>query len=422
MRIRILLAAALLAVASAGAAAETVAPFKLTDPMRVAIVRSAVPGCEPNCTEWISAEGNIGEGTAAAFARVIASLGKRKLPIYIQSPGGSVAEALSIGRLVRANQLDVAVTGTSILPCAASDQACRSGSLRGTPRRLRPICASSCVFVLAGGVHRSVAPLALIGVHQIATYQTARQVVRHYMVVSRRIDGKLVEISRKLVSEEPGQTTTSQTQTPQQTYDNLRAYFIEMGVSEAIMPVILAAPASEVAWLTPMQLQSTRLVTDGPGGEDLVARPAAPVAAPVAAATATLPHRDASGEMMFFGFGGRDLDVTLTFTPAAATPSVDFAIAVTSVGASVPTSSMAAYVMLAGGSWVPARNADGIRPTAPLTGRLPIADFCAHRRGTALLRLEAWAPGVPAPATTSFRLIDFIGMPELEADICPAVP
>jgi hypothetical protein len=427
MKIRILPAAVFLALASAAAAAETAAPFKLTDPMRVAIVRSAAPGCEPNCTEWISAEGYIVEGTAANFARVIATLGKRKLPIFIQSPGGSVADALSIGRLVRANRLDVTVGSTSIMACAAGDAACRSGPLRGMPRRYRSICASSCVFVLAGGVHRSAAPFAIIGVHQITTFQT----VRHYVVISRRVGDKLVEVSRKLIPEGPGASATSKTPTPQQTYDNLRAYFAEMGVSPAIMPLLMAAPANEVTWLTPAQLRSTGLVTEGLGREGLVpplnAAPEPPVAArrppdaaPDGEATSSLPRRGASGEVMFFGFAGRDLDVTLTFTPASRAPSIDLAIDVTSVGAPVPTQPMAAYVMLAGGNWLAARNTDGNSPTAPLVGRLPIGDFCAHRRGTALLRLEA--PGAPAPATTSFRLMDFIGMPQLEANTCPTAP
>ncbi|TIT97889.1 MAG: hypothetical protein E5W55_07925, partial [Mesorhizobium sp.] len=33
--------------------------------MRFAVVRSSAPGCEPNCPEWISAEGTIEAGTPA---------------------------------------------------------------------------------------------------------------------------------------------------------------------------------------------------------------------------------------------------------------------------------------------------------------------------------------------------------------------
>jgi len=50
-----------------GAALALEAP-QLKDPMTVVIARSAAPHCEPDCAEWISAEGQFAPGVDAAFA------------------------------------------------------------------------------------------------------------------------------------------------------------------------------------------------------------------------------------------------------------------------------------------------------------------------------------------------------------------
>ncbi|TGV31270.1 hypothetical protein EN811_28250, partial [bacterium M00.F.Ca.ET.168.01.1.1] len=54
--------------------------------MRFAVVRSSAPGCEPNCPEWISAEGTIETGTPTLFRRLLKTLGGRQLPIVVNSP------------------------------------------------------------------------------------------------------------------------------------------------------------------------------------------------------------------------------------------------------------------------------------------------------------------------------------------------
>ena len=97
----------------------------------LSIVRLAEPGCEPNCIEWIAAQGRIDTTTPAEFKRVLGKLGRRKLPILIDSTGGAVDEGIAIGRLVRAKGLDVVVTKTVLTPCEATDQECRKLRARG---------------------------------------------------------------------------------------------------------------------------------------------------------------------------------------------------------------------------------------------------------------------------------------------------
>jgi hypothetical protein len=152
-------AAALFAVAvsyGAALAAPAKAPSKAPAqpspsvnelPMQVFVVRSAEPGCEPNCAEWIAAQGQIESSTPRKFKKVFAQIGKRRLPVLIHSIGGSVDESLAIGRLIRAKGLEVAVTKTELLPCAANDKPCQKleskGSVRGRPVAYHSICAAS---------------------------------------------------------------------------------------------------------------------------------------------------------------------------------------------------------------------------------------------------------------------------------------
>jgi tetratricopeptide (TPR) repeat protein len=48
--------------------------------MRIVVVRSSKPGCEPKCAEWISAEGDIVLAAAEQLRKVVNSLGGGKLP------------------------------------------------------------------------------------------------------------------------------------------------------------------------------------------------------------------------------------------------------------------------------------------------------------------------------------------------------
>ena len=44
--------------------------------MAFAIVRSGINGCEPNCPQWISAEGQIMPGSASLFRKILKQAGK----------------------------------------------------------------------------------------------------------------------------------------------------------------------------------------------------------------------------------------------------------------------------------------------------------------------------------------------------------
>ncbi len=106
--------------------------------MRFVVVRSNAPGCEPTCPEWISAEGTIEAGTPALFKRTLKTLGGRKLPIVVNSPGGNVDAALTLGRMIRKNKLDIAVGKTWFVGCWPEDEGLQGQRRQG--RRLFRQC------------------------------------------------------------------------------------------------------------------------------------------------------------------------------------------------------------------------------------------------------------------------------------------
>jgi hypothetical protein len=284
MRTFAILASAIALAGSAGAAAPDTKAALVEAPMQVHVVRSAHPGCEPQCTQWIAAQGKIVPDTAARFKKVLGQLGERKLPIFVDSGGGAVNEALVIGRLVRAKGLDVAVTRTELVPCAADDAACRKakagGELRGLARATLSKCASSCAFILAGGTRRLVGPGIGVGVHQITT------TMRKYLVWTRRSFGGPVETRKTLVSERRVGQKNAQTQS---TYADIRQFLAEMDIGADLMPLMTSVPYYDIHWLTRAELQATHLATHFINGEELATGIPEPTSAP-APSTPAMGH------------------------------------------------------------------------------------------------------------------------------------
>jgi hypothetical protein len=261
----VLATAVLLACGSAAAAPPKKAAPVMEPPMQVHVVRSAHPECEPQCPQWIAAQGRIVAGTARRFREVLSQLGERKLPIFVDSGGGAVNDALSIGRLIRAKGLQVAVTRTAFTPCSPAEAACRKAKtgreLRGLAQASLSKCASSCAFILAGGMQRLVGPGTGVGLHQIS------MTLRKYMVRTRHSFGVPVETQKTLVSEQAVQQGHGQTQ---RTYAKIRQFFSEMGIGQDAMSLILSTPNTEIHWLTRKELEATSLATHFINGEELV--------------------------------------------------------------------------------------------------------------------------------------------------------
>ena len=242
-------------------------PWQL--PMTVVVVRQNGSVCEPLCPEWIAAEGEITSATPAQFRKVLKQLGKRKLPVLLQSPGGNVDAALEIGRMLRKAKLDVTVSGIAYEGCAPHLKTCRppeadKGLYRGMPNGLG-YCASACPLILAGGVNRLAAADAGIGLHQIRTTWTREHV--RYLETYRLQNGKKKVISRKVVSRKNKSYTKDGLD--KRLTKMLTAYLREMGVSPAMLEDMEKAPHSEMNWLRPQRAREVSLVTSHDTGVNL---------------------------------------------------------------------------------------------------------------------------------------------------------
>lgn len=141
----------------AGSAAEYFGTTsKAERPMRFVVVRSGESGCEPNCPEWISAEGAIDLKAPERFEKILKAMDGRKLPMVISSSGGNLVAALALGRLVRKAGLTTVVGSTIIGGCEPRPKNCRAESSGYTGNAVSSggRCVFGCMLVLAGGTQR----------------------------------------------------------------------------------------------------------------------------------------------------------------------------------------------------------------------------------------------------------------------------
>jgi len=92
--------------------------------------------------------GTITPGVSESFAAEVGKHGDYIRTVVLNSPGGSVADAMAMGRLIRKHKFATEVEAGRY-------------------------CASSCPLVFAGGVERRAGEKAAIGVHQIAAMHSA---------------------------------------------------------------------------------------------------------------------------------------------------------------------------------------------------------------------------------------------------------
>lgn len=149
--------------------------------------------------------GRIAPGDAARLAERLERRDEADITIWLDSPGGSVTDALEIGRALRAGGFDTAM---------------RTGA----------VCLSACPYILAGGATRRLEDGALVGVHQ------------HYFDQNVALPAifAVEDIQR-------GQA-------------EVMGYLIEMGIDPALMRHALATPPDEIYLLLPEELERYGIV------------------------------------------------------------------------------------------------------------------------------------------------------------------
>ena len=152
-------------------------------------------------------------GSAADFATAVGQYAEYIKTVALDSPGGSVADALEMGKLIRDKGL-----ATSVAPGA--------------------LCASSCPLVFAGGSERRATPASAIGVHQIYANVTAES-----LPTSLAAAGAAMSDAQK--------TTATITR-----------YLTDSGVDPALWLHALETPPDRLYYLSPEELTHYRLSTD----------------------------------------------------------------------------------------------------------------------------------------------------------------
>lgn len=157
--------------------------------------------------EVMLVHGPIETGDTDRFTAYLAGMETPPAAIALNSPGGVVQEALSIGRALREAQVD-----TVMMPGM--------------------VCLSSCPYVLAAGGERRISREASVGLHQ------------HYYDTPGYMPAFLA-----VESIQHGQGRTLD-------------YLIEMGVDAGLMRYSLNTPPEEIYVLLEEELLDTRLATE----------------------------------------------------------------------------------------------------------------------------------------------------------------
>lgn len=152
--------------------------------------------------------GQIAPGDADRLAQRWEETETRPEIVLLNSPGGSVSDALDIGRALRAAGVDTALS--------AGD-----------------ICLSACPYVLASGARRNVDSEAYVGVHQ------------HYF------------------GENTIQPAFMAVEDIQRGQGEVMSYLAEMGIDPLLMRHALVTPPDEIYILLPDEMERYRLTFDG---------------------------------------------------------------------------------------------------------------------------------------------------------------
>jgi len=112
------------------------------------------------------AEGTIDQGTGMRFSEEIEARGEYVKTVALNSPGGSVEDALAMSQLIRERKLDTKVAS-------------------------RALCASSCPIVFAGGVGRIAEEDAIVGVHQVFDGSGNRPTAEQAMSAAQSITARV---------------------------------------------------------------------------------------------------------------------------------------------------------------------------------------------------------------------------------------
>ena len=185
--------------------------------MMFIVAKGEPRACGPGCTEWIAAEGMIDPGAAQRLRDFLGALPRRNLPIFFNSTGGDVGQAVGLGTILREHRMTVGIGRTLAEGCRQTiDEACRRVMQSTREHRARlvtsgAICLSACAYALMGGSIRHVARDARLGVHTLhmpaqagassagsgPSVDDAHHLLKRYLI-EMGVDPGLVDVAAKV--------------------------------------------------------------------------------------------------------------------------------------------------------------------------------------------------------------------------------
>jgi hypothetical protein len=180
-----------------------------SEPMIFVVATGEPNACGRGCNEWIAGQGQFDEGAAQRFRDFLAVLAKRDLPIFFNSDGGLVSQAVQIGLILRENRMTAGVARTVPEGCHLSfplDDACRRlmQSKREHKARLYfggARCGSACVYAIVGASTRHVDLAATLRIHSGLgpEIDQTENFLRRY-VIGMGVDPALIDAAAKIPS------------------------------------------------------------------------------------------------------------------------------------------------------------------------------------------------------------------------------
>jgi hypothetical protein len=185
--------------------------------------------CEPDCRDWIGAVGVVTNDTPKQFATFAKGRKVTGATVVLDSSGGSVLDAITLGR--RWRELGIHTTVGAVVEHAGKN---------GPEREVvaDAYCESMCVFLLLAGQTRYVPPGAHVRVHQI-------------WMGDRADNAKAASY------------TAQDLTIVQHDIGSLAKFTYDMGGSGDLLSLALSVPPWEpLHELTPVELRQTRILRD----------------------------------------------------------------------------------------------------------------------------------------------------------------
>ena len=176
----------------------------------------------------IIASGGLRSGDAKRFAAFLGAQSAKVHTVLLHSPGGSLGEGFQIGRVIRKNGL-----ATKVGP----------GDL----------CASACVFMLAGGVVRDALPASKVGVQMASRAMSDDYLDRlKRILIDRRFDvDERIRLIVLLNEQAAAQAAAAQA-----------TYLSEMGISLRLLTPSVNTNHMDAYWLSRDEMRDFNLVNN----------------------------------------------------------------------------------------------------------------------------------------------------------------